>query len=162
MFIFGLILTEPQLLTRCCNVSDDPIQTENRAMYLQNGDTWSFTNSIFTYPHQPALHHDPPGVHLQYFDLITLHRVDKYVPICQVFVHHPTPVAPSSSFCIFWVGQHCKSEQANKQTKKKHVNRSKRSGLDQICILLKLTSPNSRAVSMPALAPLSVSIHRQI
>lgn len=44
---------------------------------------------------------------------------------------------------------------------KNPVKRSKRSGLDQICVLLKLTSPNSRAVRMPALAPLSVSTHHQ-
>ena len=44
---------------------------------------------------------------------------------------------------------------------KNPVNRAKRSGLDQICIPLKLTSPDSRAVRMPALAPLSVSIHHQ-
>lgn len=44
---------------------------------------------------------------------------------------------------------------------KNPVRRSKRSGLDQICVPLKLTSPNSRAVRMPALAPLSVSTHHQ-
>lgn len=44
---------------------------------------------------------------------------------------------------------------------KNPVKRSKRSGLDQLCVPLKLTSPNSRAVRMPALAPLSLSTHHQ-
>lgn len=41
------------------------------------------------------------------------------------------------------------------------VKRSKGSGPDQICVPLKLTSPNSRAVRMPALAPLSVSTYHE-